>query len=87
MAEVKTLLDSGAMENLIDLRMVEALQVVKQPLKRPRGVTNADGSMNQARALTHFCELCITQGDEIAVQTFFITNLGTNHIILGYPWF
>jgi uncharacterized protein (UPF0305 family) len=87
MAEVKTLLDSRAMENLMDLRMVEALQVAKQPLERPQGVTNADGSMNQAGALTHFCELRITQGKETAIQTFFITNLGTNHIILGYPWF
>jgi hypothetical protein len=35
MAEVKTLLDSGAMENLMDCRTAEALQVAKQPLKRP----------------------------------------------------
>jgi gag-polyprotein putative aspartyl protease len=86
-AEVKTLLDSGAMENLMDLRTVKALQVAKQPLKRPQGVTNADGSMNQAGTLTHFYELHITQGDEMVVQTFFITNLGTDRIILGYPWF
>jgi predicted aspartyl protease len=86
-AEVKTLLDSGAMENLMNHRMAEALQVAKQPLERPRGVTNADGSMNQAGALTHFCELRITQGKEMAVQTFFITNLGTDCVILGYPWF
>jgi hypothetical protein len=56
-AEVKTLLDSGTMENLIDHRMAEALQVAKQPLERPQGVTNVDGSMNQAGALTHFCKL------------------------------
>jgi gag-polyprotein putative aspartyl protease len=87
MAKVKTLLDSGAMENLMDHRMAEALQVAKQPLERPRGVTNTDGSMNQAGALTHFCELRITQGEEEVIQTFFITNLGTDHVILGYPWF
>jgi hypothetical protein len=87
MAEVKTLLDSGAMENLMDLRIADTLQVVRQPLEWPCRVTNVDGSINQASTLTHFCELHIMQGDKEAVQTFFITNLGTNQIILGYLWF
>jgi gag-polyprotein putative aspartyl protease len=87
MAEVKTLLDSGAMENLMDHQTAEALQVAKQPLERLRGVTNVDGSTNRAGALTYFCKLRIIQGEEVAVQTFFITNLGTDRIILGYPWF
>jgi hypothetical protein len=86
-AEVKTLLDSRAMENLIDSRTADALCVKKQKLLSPRKVTNADGSQNAAGMLTHYCELRVRQGDREQVQTFFITNLGMDRIILGYPWF
>jgi Reverse transcriptase (RNA-dependent DNA polymerase)/gag-polyprotein putative aspartyl protease len=86
-AEVKTLLDSGAMENLMDSRTANALRVKKQRLLSPRKVTNADGSQNAAGMLTHYCELRVKQGDKEQVQTFFITNLGMDCIILGYPWF
>jgi RNase H-like domain found in reverse transcriptase/Reverse transcriptase (RNA-dependent DNA polymerase)/gag-polyprotein putative aspartyl protease len=86
-AEVKTLLDSGAMENLMDSRTANALCVKKQELLSPRKVTNADGSQNAAGMLTHYCELRVRQGDKEQVQTFFITNLGMDRVILGYPWF
>jgi predicted aspartyl protease len=57
MAKVKTLLDSGAMENLMDSRTADVLCVKKQKLLSPRKVTNADGSQNAAGMLTHYCEL------------------------------
>jgi hypothetical protein len=87
MAEVKTLLDSRAMENLMDSRTTNALHVKKQELLSPRKVTNTDGSQNAAGMLTHYCELRVRQGDKEQVQTFFITNLGMDCVILGYPWF
>jgi hypothetical protein len=87
MAKVKTLLDSRAMENLMDSRTADALKVKKQELLSPRKVMNADSSQNAAGMLTHYCELWVRQGNKEQVQTFFITNLGMDHIILGYPWF
>jgi predicted aspartyl protease len=68
MAEVKTLVDSGATENLMDTSTASFLNVALQKLPLPRTITNADGSANTAGALTHYCELRIRQGDKEEVQ-------------------
>jgi gag-polyprotein putative aspartyl protease len=86
MAEVKTLVDSGATENLMDTSTASFLNVALQKLPLPRTITNADGSANTAEALTHYCELRIRQGDKEEVQNFYVSNLGSDRIILGYPW-
>jgi hypothetical protein len=86
-AKVKTLLDSGVMENLMDSRTTDVLQVKKQELLSPRKVTNADGSQNAVGMLTHYCKLRVRQANKEQVQTFFIMNLGMDCIILRYPWF
>jgi hypothetical protein len=56
-AKVKTLLDSRAMENLMDSRTMDALHVKKQELLSPRKVMNTNGSQNMVGMLTHYCEL------------------------------
>ena len=37
--------------------------------------------------ITQTCKLRIKQGGKEALQTFYITNLGKDKFILGYPWF
>jgi gag-polyprotein putative aspartyl protease len=85
-ADIKTLIDSGATENFLNKKMADDLKVTLQKLPTPRKVTNIDGSENQGGALTHFCDLRICQGVKKKVQRFFITNLGKDRAILGYPW-
>jgi hypothetical protein len=36
--------------------------------------------------LTHYCELCIHVGEQEGIERFFVTNLGEDQAILGYPW-
>jgi len=37
--------------------------------------------------ITQTYKLCIKQGNKEAKQTFYVTNLGKDKFILGYPWF
>jgi gag-polyprotein putative aspartyl protease len=86
LAAYKALLDSGAMENLIDPQMMEKLGIGKVPMINPRMVFNVNGTENKRGQVTHYCVLNILQGKKQNAQVFFITNLGNNQLILGYPW-
>jgi len=46
-----------------------------------------DGTPNIHGTITQVCELQVKQGNKEAKQTFYVTNLGKDRIILGYPWF
>jgi hypothetical protein len=46
LAAYKALLNSGAIENFIDLRMVEKLRIRKVPIVNPRMVFNVNGTEN-----------------------------------------
>jgi hypothetical protein len=82
----KALLNSGATENFIDPRMVEKLGLGSIDLQEPRTVFNVDGTENQDGKTTSYCLLNILKGRKEAAQIFYITNLGEDRIILGYPW-
>jgi gag-polyprotein putative aspartyl protease len=86
MAAEKALLDSGATENFIDPRMVRKLGIRTVELAQPRTVYNVDGTENQGGQIKELCILNILQGKKEAAQPFFITNLGEDRLILGYPW-
>jgi hypothetical protein len=73
-------------ENFIDPRMVEKLGVGKVPMVNPRTVFNMDGTENQGGQVNHYCVLNVLQGRKQSAQVFFITNLGNDRLILGYPW-
>jgi hypothetical protein len=49
-------------------------------------VFNIDGTENQDEKITSYCLLNILKGQKEVAQIFFITNLGEDRIILGYPW-
>ncbi len=81
------LLDSGATDNLIDRNLIKKLGLGTTPVKPPRLVRNVDGSLNKDGTITEMCQLWIKRGEkEIAFQ-FFVTSLGEDRIIFGYPWF
>jgi hypothetical protein len=86
LAAYEALLDSGAMENFIDPRMVEKLGIRKVPMTNPRTVFNVDRTENQRGQVNHYCVLNILQGKKQSAQVFFITNLRNNCLIFGYPW-
>ena len=85
-AEENALLDSGATENFMDQRMVERLGIGLRPMKEPRRVFNVDGTENKHGTLTHYTLLRVKKGDKNLLQRFYVTSLGADHAIFGYPW-
>ena len=85
--DTEALLDSGAMDNFIDLQTVKTCTLGTRKLKQPHLINNVDGTPNQAGSITDYCLLNIRQGDKTVTQAFYITNLGRDRLILGDPWF
>ena len=86
-AEETALLDTGATENFIDYKTVARLRLGTQKLTIPRPVFNVDGTNNRHGTITHACDLMVKQGNRKERQRFYVSNLGRDRFILGYPWF
>jgi len=86
-AEEIALLDTGATENFIDYKTVARLRLGTQKLTIPRPVFNVDGTNNCHGTITHACDLMVKQGNWKEQQCFYVSNLGRDRFILGYPWF
>ena len=86
-AEEIALLDSGATENFIDHATVIRLRLGTKKLEKPQQVFNVDGTCNRHGTITHTCDLLVHKGGKKERQRFFVTSLGKNRSILGFPWF
>jgi hypothetical protein len=86
-AETVALLDSGAMENFMNLQYAKYLQLPIQQLKESRKLYNVDGSPNHSGELQYFTNLQVQTGTQCSTLHFFLSDLGENKAILGYPWF
>jgi Retroviral aspartyl protease len=84
--EIKALVDSGAMDNFIDFHTVNKLKLETQKIPNPRRVLNMDETQNQGGLIEHSVHLYIERGGQQIWTQFFVTNLGKDCIILGYPW-
>ena len=85
-AHKEALLDSGATHNFMDKRMAKKLGIGTRPLDVPRTVTNVNGTKNVKGELTRYTNLEITRGGTTEILEFFITNLGNDRSIFGFPW-
>jgi hypothetical protein len=82
----EALINSGATENFMDKRAVKWLSIGRICLGQTKKVCNVDGTLNQAEEITHFCVLKTKLGQKEKAQKFYITDLGKDCIILGFPW-
>ena len=56
-------------------------------LEKPSKVFNVDRSENRAGIITHYSILQVKMNRQEKLQTFFITNLRRDQVLLGWPWF
>ena len=85
--KLEALLDCGATHNFIDPRTIKTLAMGTNLLKRPLLVHNVDGTINQGGTITSYCNLWVRRGTQVEKLGFYVTNLGRDRLILGYPWF
>jgi hypothetical protein len=86
-AETIALLDSGATENFINIHYARRLNLPIKKLAQERKLFNVDGTPNRAGTLKYFTDLDMKTGSKRTRQRYFLTDLGDNQVILGYPWF
>ena len=85
-AEQTALLDSGATENFISFRTWKQLGIGRQVLPEPITVHNVDGTENRKGKITHYCWLRVLYDGQQKLQRFYLTALGRDRMILGYPF-
>jgi Aspartyl protease len=86
-AEWKALLDTGATECFIHPHLVKSLNFKEHPLTRPQHVRNIDRTINQAGKTTTGVCLVVKYQGKPQEHLFFVTNIGEDDVILGYPFF
>ena len=52
-----------------------------------RRLFNVNGTPNKAGSLKYYTNLVIRIGSKQTCLRYFLTNLGGNQVLLGYPWF
>ncbi|KAI0290429.1 hypothetical protein B0F90DRAFT_1553008, partial [Multifurca ochricompacta] len=52
----------------------------------PKIVSNVDGSPNTAGSILRSLSCLVSTGSHSRSFDFFVTNLGSESLILGYPW-
>ena len=86
-AKTIALLDSGATENFINIRYTQKLKLPIQRLTQERRLFNVDGTLNKAGTLKYYTDIITRTGTKCTCLHYFLTDLGDNQVILGYPWF
>jgi len=86
MAKQTALLDSGATENFISFCTWKQLGIGRQELNEPITVHNVDGTKNKKGKIMHYCWLRVLYNGKQKLQRFFLTSLGKDRMILGYPF-
>jgi len=66
---------------------VDKLRLGTKRLPYAWAVYNVDGTLNRSGTITRACDLLVTQGNKKEWIRFFVTNLGSDRMLFGYPWF
>jgi len=86
MADIKALVDSGATDCFMSENFIRRMKLGKRPLQKPRKIWNINNTANQAGHITHYVDLNIQTNGIRKTIRFLITNIGSEEIVLGYPW-
>ena len=80
------LIDSGATDNFLSPYIANRHKLPLSKLPKPRIVRNVDGSKNTIGEVMHDTVLRINYQGEDVDHRFFIIDLGTDQMIIGYPF-
>ena len=86
-AKATALLDLEATENFINLSYAKWLKLPIKELAQLRKLFNVDNTENVSGELKHYTDLQVRMGSKIMKLRFFLTHIGKQKAILGYPWF
>ena len=86
-AKAIALVNSGATENFMNLTYAKWLQLPIKQMDEPRKLLNVDGTENKSRELRFYTDLQVQTGTNYTNLQFYLTKLGEQKAILGYPWF
>jgi hypothetical protein len=86
-AETLALLNSRATENFINHQYATHLRLPTKCLEKARKVYNVNGTLNKKGDILFYTDLEVRTGQKYINMRFFLTDLGPQHLILGYPWF
>jgi hypothetical protein len=86
-AKAVTLVDSGATENFMNLTYTKWLQLPIKQLNEPRKLLNVNGMENKSGKLRYYTDLLVQTRKVHTKLCFYLSDLGEQKAILGYPWF
>src|SRR5277367_1911210 len=84
--ETNSLLDSGAGGTFIDQNYARRLHLDIKMLDIPVRARNVDGTENKRGTIKSYVDLRFRIGDKYFIEHFFLTGLGKQTVILGFPW-
>ena len=82
----KALLNSGATENFMDEEVWSRLNIGRFKLLWPLTVHNIDGTKNHTGKIEFYCWLKVHYQGWMTHMKFYLTSLGGDNFILGYPF-
>src|SRR5271168_839052 len=84
--ETPALVDSGAGGKFIDKNFARNSKMDIYNLERPMKALNVDGTENKRGTIKQYVDLTFTINGRPQTQRLFLTGLGKQKIILGFPW-
>ena len=85
-ADIKALVDLGAMDNFIHPMFVQWMGLGARPLERPQKIWNVGNLENKAGCITHYITLNVQTKGRCVDMNFLVTDIGNEEVLLGYPW-
>jgi hypothetical protein len=86
MADKKALVDSGATDNFMNIKFTKQMGLGLQELPTPKRIFNIDNTTNKSGMITHYLDLDVCTKGIHKEMWFLITNIGSEDLLLGYPW-
>src|SRR5277367_6570150 len=84
--ETDSLFDSGAGGVFIEQNYARKLHLDIKMLNTPVKARNVDGTENKRGTKKSYVDLQFKMGDKDFTERFFLTGLGIQTVILGFPW-